>query len=408
MRTAKSRTAKVVQRNHDSEYVLLRMDNGEDDISEENFVLNNKNPEPLKDEKIVEEEKDFSAQDLMPKQMKEELDKFIIGQDDAKKAISVAFRNRWRSLKLNPEIRSEIVPKNILMVGSTGIGKTEISRRVAKLAGAPFIKVEATQYTEVGFKGKDVNSMIEQLLVVAIKMENKDFKFVDEEEKKVNGFVFKREMPDSQMKARAATIAKAIKNVEEKGIIFIDEIDKICRKNFSSSDASDEGVQRDLLPLIEGTSVTTKFGDVNTDNILFIAAGAFSKNRPSDLIAELRGRLPIRVDLKPLGQHEIYRILKEPENNLVMQNIELFKTENVDLRFTDEALDKMAEYAALMNEKIEDIGARRLFAITESVLEDFSFKTKKLIGSTIVIDREYVSSILQKFFEDQSHKRYIL
>lgn len=418
---------------------------------------------------------------LFPKQLCYELDKFIIGQPDAKKAVAIALRSRWRRKNLPEEIRSEVTPKNILMIGPTGCGKTEIARRLAKLCGAPFIKVEATKFTEVGYHGRDVDQIIKDLVTAGIHQARENIKqkmkaftpqisamvdnyilhhilgpdFPDNERKakkleqlrsgKMDMRIISLEQPDIEKivsklgnetlsveeylealksfvpgrslnafrervtigEARKAGVAlivdsytrdqnivkDALDSVQESGIVFIDEIDKIA----SPADAirtgtnpSAEGVQRDLLPLIEGTMISTKHGDVQTDHILFIASGAFSDTKPSDLLAELQGRLPIRVTLNSLTKEDFIHILKDTENSLIKQNIALMKTEGVSIMFTDDAIDRIAEIADEVNKTVENTGARRLITVVEKVLEEISYNAPE-VEKMIEINADYVN-----------------
>ncbi|MGP2656031.1 ATP-dependent protease ATPase subunit HslU [Malaciobacter sp. WC5094] len=441
--------------------------------------------------------------DLTPKQIVAYLDDYVIGQKDAKKTIALALRNRYRRMRVEPTLQEEIMPKNILMIGSTGVGKTEIARRLAKMMGLPFVKVEASKYTEVGFVGRDVESMVRDLVYESINIVTKEFeekikdKIEDEVNKKIieklvpplpesatesakESFIktynlmeskllkgdldekkieievpkkshveiidsgmpmdmssmqeslnkmlgglnkekikkevtikdakilLKGEASDSLLDQEAIKI-EAIKRAESGGIIFLDEIDKIASgKSNQNQDPSKEGVQRDLLPIVEGSSVQTKFGQIKTDHILFIAAGAFHVSKPSDLLPELQGRFPLRVELESLDEEALYKILTNTKNSLLRQYKALLEVEGVELEFDDESIRAFAKYSETANEKTEDIGARRLHTVIEKVIEDISFNADEKQGEKVTVTKELVEEKLDKIVDDEDIARYIL
>jgi ATP-dependent HslUV protease ATP-binding subunit HslU len=430
-----------------------------------------------------------------PREIVSELDRFIIGQNDAKRAVAIALRNRWRRQQLTGQMREEVLPKNILMIGPTGIGKTEISRRLAKLAGAPFLKIEATKFTEVGYVGRDVDSIVRDLVEVGIGLVRDkrrkevsakaelaaeervldalvgksaspttrdsfrkrlragelDDKEIEVELRDTGGGMPQFEIPGmpgasvgvmnigemlgkalgNRTKTRRVTVKEshdilvneesdklldndelvqeAIASVENDGIVFLDEIDKICaREGRYGADVSREGVQRDLLPLIEGTTIATKHGQVKTDHILFIASGAFHVAKPSDLLPELQGRLPIRVELHPLTKEDFRRILTEPEASLIKQYVALMATEGLGLEFTDDAIEAIASIAVSINSTIENIGARRLQTVMERVLDEVSFAAPDRAGDKVVIDAKYVEDHIGDLARNADLSRFIL
>lgn len=445
-------------------------------------------------------------EELTPQEIVAELDKYIIGQQAAKKAVAIALRNRYRRRKLPPELADEIAPKNILMIGPTGVGKTEISRRLAKLTSSPFLKIEASKFTEVGYVGRDVESMIRDLVRIAVDMvrqekieeirekaernvedkllelllpssrrrenfyqEGEQVRFQETREKlrrQLRDGLLEERVVELEMKEKISPpfeifsnsgyeeigiqiqeiipgflggrpkrrrvklheareylmeeeqkrlidmdqVAKlAIDRVEQSGIIFLDEVDKIAgRESGYGPDVSREGVQRDLLPIIEGTTVNTRYGLVRTDHILFIGAGAFHVSKPSDLIPELQGRFPIRVELTPLTKEDFVRILTEPENALIKQYRALLATEGVEVEFTPDAIDEIASIAEKINEEAENIGARRLHTVMEKVMEEISFEAPQISKKRIIIDRDYVQKQLQDILKDQDLRRFIL
>lgn len=440
--------------------------------------------------------------EMTPREIVHELDNHIIGQQDAKRAVAIALRNRWRRMQLEPELRQEVTPKNILMIGPTGVGKTEIARRLAKLANAPFIKVEATKFTEVGYVGKEVETIIRDLADIAVKMtkeqemtkvryraeEGAEERILDallpppenvwgekeQQQDKGTRQAFRKKLREKQLDEKEIEIDvalpqvgveimappgmeemtnqlqgmfqnlsgtqkkkkklkvkeafkllveeeasklvnqeelkdKALEAVEQNGIVFVDEIDKICkREGTGSADVSREGVQRDLLPLVEGSTVSTKHGMVKTDHILFIASGAFQMSKPSDLIPELQGRLPIRVELSALTTDDFKRILTEPNASLTEQYQALMNTEGVNLSFTADGIDRIAHAAWQVNETTENIGARRLHTVLERLMEDVSYDASEMSGEQVVIDASYVDKHLESLVENEDLSRFIL
>ena len=431
-----------------------------------------------------------------PREIVSELDRFIVGQDGAKRAVAIALRNRWRRQQIDESLREEVLPKNILMIGPTGVGKTEIARRLAKLAQAPFLKVEATKFTEVGYVGRDVDQIIRDLIEISISMNKEQLKKevtakaeINAEKRVIDALVgssasnqtkekFKKKLREGELDSQEVEIElkpksgmplksmeipgmpggmmgminigeilgkgfgpkkekrklsvrdsytflveeesdnlideenlikRSMISVEQNGIVFIDEIDKICGKGSrGSGEVSREGVQRDLLPLIEGTSVSTKYGSVKTNHILFIASGAFHVAKPSDLLPELQGRLPNRVELSALSKNDFISILKEPENNLIKQYIALISAEDVHLQFTECSIQEIAQIATTVNEEIENIGARRLHTILEKILEEISFSASDNKVKEIEIDSKYVKKQIGELYKDNDMSKFIL
>src|SRR2546421_175020 len=359
---------------------------------------------------------------MTPKEIVREVDKYIVGQHAAKRAVAIALRNRWRRQQLPPDLREEIAPKNIIMIGPTGVGKTEIARRLARLTRSPFLKIEASKFTEVGYVGRDVESIVRDLTEIAVKLVKDEKTRLNREtaERNTRERILDLLLPDSRRPAARPAFVGApeeqppTETREKLGVWLdegrLDELDKIAGRQSASGgpDVSREGVQRDLLPIVEGTTVNTKYGMVKTDHILFIAAGAFHVSKPSDLIPELQGRFPIRVELESLTIEDFKRILTEPKNALIKQYRALLETEGVELEFTEDAIEAIANFAARVNEQTEDIGARRLHTIMEKLLDVISFEGPDLEPKNQRIDAAYVTLMLFETVKDQDLSRYIL
>src|SRR5256714_1449378 len=342
---------------------------------------------------------------MTPQEIVHELDKHIVGQTRAKRAVAIALRNRWRRQQVAEPLRQEITPKNILMIGPTGVGKTEIARRLARLADAPFIKVEATKFTEVGYVGRDVNTIVRDLVEISVKQTREQA--MKRVRTRAQEAAEERILDALIPTARGVGFQEA--NAEQNGIVFLDEIDKITsRSEMQGADVSRQGVQRDLLPLVEGTTVSTRYGMVKTDHILFIASGAFHLAKPSDLIPELQGRFPIRVELDPLTVEDFERILTSTDASQVKQYQALLETEGMKIEFRPDAVRRLAEIAWQVNEKTENIGARRLYTVLEKLLEEISFEAGKRGPGEITIDAAYVDARLGELAKNEDLARYVL
>src|SRR5438128_1880386 len=384
--------------------------------------------EPPPEQRAQEEEQLPWLEELPPRKIVAELDRYIVGQDVAKKAVAIAIRNRWRRAQAPDEIRDEIVPNNIIMIGPTGVGKTEIARRLARLAGAPFLKVEASKFTEVGYVGRDVEVVVQQqgfpmleMMQPPPGMEGPDFNFTEwlqellpkkKKRRTVHLHEARRILVDEELKKLVDmddVVSEALDRVENHGIIFIDELDTIAgERGTVGPDVSREGVQRDLLPIVEGSTVQTRYGYVRTDHILFIAAGAFHISKPSDLIPELQGRFPIRVELQPLTEDDFVRIMTEPENALTKQYAALCAAEGATLAFAPDGVREVARSAAKVNERMENIGARRLHTVMTTLLEDVLFDLPDFPEKHIVFDGQKVRDRLARIVDDEDLRRYIL